>query len=88
MPRLKANCLPKDELKALVLERKLALGVKSYQIANAMGISRQKLYEMLNKRASEEWTIADAKSICKVLRITADEMKGAIKCYTIGGSHL
>lgn len=80
MPRLKASRPPRDDLKALVLQRKQALGLKAYEIAEAMGISRQKLYEMLAKRSSDEWTLGDAKNLCRVLWITPEEMKGAIRC--------
>lgn len=66
-----------DRVKALVLERKLALRKKDEELAAAIGVSRQTLSKMM-KKSTSEWRLKHIIAACKFLGIKVDELREAI----------
>lgn len=78
MPRLKATEKRRDPIKALLLERKQAYGVPSDTLAEQLGVCRQTMSDMLNRKHTDEWPLGQIKKACKILRITAEELRAAV----------
>ena len=79
MPRLKATEKRKDPIKALLLERKAAYNISTDELAEELGICRQTLSDMLNRKHTDDWPLGQIKKACKVLRVTADELRAAVQ---------
>jgi len=79
MPRLKATEKRRDPVKALMLERKQAYGISDEGMAEALGMCRQTLSVMLKRKHTDEWPLGQIKTACKLLRISAEELREAVK---------
>jgi transcriptional regulator with XRE-family HTH domain len=79
MPRLKTQKPRSDPLKALMLQRKLEVKLSGSELAAKMGVSRQTLSEMLNRKSTDDWTLGSIKKACKILWISAEELREAIR---------
>ena len=79
MPRLKVTEKRRDPIKALILERKLAYGISDDALAEKMGVCRQTMSVMLNRKHTDEWPLGAIKKACRILRITADELRSAVQ---------
>lgn len=69
----------KDLIKALILERKLALKISDEELANSIGVTRQTLSVMINHRHTDEWSLGRIKRLCGSLGISADELRSAVR---------
>ena len=69
---------PVDHIKALLLERIQASGQSAEQMADAIGCSRSKWYE-LRSRPTTEWTLGELLAACRHLGVEPDELRAAIR---------
>ena len=79
MPHLKATEAKKDPIKALILERKLALKLDDEEISRIIGVSRQTYSKMLNHSHTDEWSMGRIKRLCRAMNITVDELRCAVR---------
>lgn len=65
----------KDSLKALILERQIALRKTDRQMADLLGLSRNTWSSMIHQRHTDEWELGQLITLCVRLGITAEEFK-------------
>ena len=78
MPKTRWSKPKRDTLLELVLGRKSAMHLSEESLAEKLGLSRTTLRKRLNE-GSDSWSLGELKSFCRVLDISADEMRGAIR---------
>ena len=79
MPRLRSSEPPKDQIKALILERKKAMRLSDEELSRRLGICRQTCSRLMNTKHTDDWSLGEIKKICRSLNITIEELKDAVR---------
>lgn len=66
-----------DKIKALILERKNALGYSRAKMAAILGVSTTTYWSMMN-RPIDTWELGEIKTMCKALGIPKDTLRAVI----------
>ena len=79
MPRLRSSEPPKDQIKALILDRKKAMRLSDEELSRRLGICRQTCSRLMNTKHTDDWSLGEIKKICRSLNIPIEELKDAVR---------
>ena len=81
MPKLKAAEPRRDPVKALILERQVALRKSDAEMSKLLGVCRQTYSALIHERHTDNWTLGTITKACGALNIPLFELRHAIKYH-------
>lgn len=81
MPKITTSEPRRDPVKALILERQVALNKSDTDMSELLGVCRQTYSALMHKKHTDDWCLGTITKVCNELNIPLFELRHAIRYH-------